>query len=213
MTLGKKLRGQANIFQPHATRNILTGPNCSLIFVVGSIITKVNNVSSRYFLWRPSLSLTQTLYRSTVRKTSRAQTTHPGEIFRFVVAEFSVIILRAWGSPKEGGGFRFRWRKKFSTTGGWHSIKGARSGKQASLHDDGTSETTFSFGRVFFFLFSFLLSILSPMSRLFQKSFHSFTRGLLKWPIRGREKEARYLVKRKRKGIRTIPVCIRGLYR
>lgn len=169
MTLGKKLRGQANIFQPRNTTNILTGPNCSLIFVVRSIITKVNNVSSRYFLWRPSLSLTQTLYRSTVRKTSRAQTTHPGEIFRFVVAEFSVIILRAWGSPKKGGGFRFRSRKKFSTTGGWHSIKGARSGKQASLHDDGTSETTFSFGRVFFFLFSFLLPILPPMSRLFQK--------------------------------------------
>lgn len=78
--------------------------------------------------------------------------------------------------------------------------------------------------RVFFLwtrlLFSLFLSFTHPTSNvlpsLSKKSFHSFTRGLLKLPIGEASKgeEARYLVKRKRKWTRTfLPIELDRFYR
>lgn len=98
-----------------STRNILTGPNFRRWFSSFDRSSRKGR-KQRFIAIFPMttfslslyLCLSQTLYRSAVRKTSRAQTTHPGEIFRFLVAEFSIIIPRA----KEVVGFRFRSGKK-----------------------------------------------------------------------------------------------------
>lgn len=113
----------------------------------------VNKVSSRHFPWRPSLI--QTPYRSAATQDEEPRPdASGGKYFVFSKGEFFHYNY----SPRQEC-FRFRSRNKFSTAARWHSIKGARSGKQASLL---YTQTSFSFGRVLLFFFF-------PL-RLFQRS-------------------------------------------